>query len=106
VQTSADLDRVERVRDIDLIWCGSILTHLDASQWPRLLGLLRRVPRQERRSGDDDARAPTSSQAIRTTAWLPGLGLPSSRPTAREGSATTTTRDRKDMAFPSPPRPG
>ena len=38
VQTSTDIDRVERVRDIDLIWCGSILTHLDAPQWPRLLG--------------------------------------------------------------------
>jgi hypothetical protein len=38
VASSTDIGRVERVQDVDLIWCGSILTHLDAPQWPRLLG--------------------------------------------------------------------
>jgi len=33
-----DFDRLERLAGIDLIWCGSVLTHLAAAQWPRLLG--------------------------------------------------------------------
>lgn len=36
--SSADLGRLEHVREVDLLWCGSVLTHLDAPQWPRLLG--------------------------------------------------------------------
>jgi SAM-dependent methyltransferase len=38
VQTSADIDRMEQVRDVDLIWCGSVMTHLDAAQGELLLG--------------------------------------------------------------------
>ncbi len=37
VSGSTDLARLEPLRGVDLIWCGSVLTHLDAAQWPRLL---------------------------------------------------------------------
>jgi SAM-dependent methyltransferase len=36
--SSTDLGRLPSLRDVDLVWCGSVLTHLDADQWPRLLG--------------------------------------------------------------------
>ncbi|MFD1147834.1 class I SAM-dependent methyltransferase [Saccharothrix hoggarensis] len=32
-----DVDLIEQVHDVDLIWCGSVLTHLDAPQWTPLL---------------------------------------------------------------------
>ena len=38
VLATADLGALPPVRDVDAIWCGSVLTHLDAPDWPRLLG--------------------------------------------------------------------
>lgn len=32
-----DPDRIEQVTEVDLIWCGSVLTHIDASAWDTLL---------------------------------------------------------------------
>ncbi|MGC7093112.1 class I SAM-dependent methyltransferase [Amycolatopsis lurida] len=32
-----DPDHIEQVTDVDLIWCGSVLTHLDAPNWGPLL---------------------------------------------------------------------
>ena len=37
VPGSTDLAAMEPLREVDVIWCGSVLTHLDADQWPRLL---------------------------------------------------------------------
>ncbi|MFE9744192.1 class I SAM-dependent methyltransferase [Saccharothrix saharensis] len=34
---SVDVDLIEQVHDVDLIWCGSVLTHLDAPQWTPVL---------------------------------------------------------------------
>jgi trans-aconitate methyltransferase len=33
-----DQGQLADVRDVDLLWCGSVLTHLDAAKWPALLG--------------------------------------------------------------------
>jgi SAM-dependent methyltransferase len=43
VAGSTDFDRVERLHGIDLIWCGSVLTHLPAPQWQRLLAYFAEV---------------------------------------------------------------
>ncbi|MEV6909142.1 class I SAM-dependent methyltransferase [Amycolatopsis sp. NPDC051071] len=32
-----DVDHIEQVTEVDLLWCGSVLTHLDASNWGPLL---------------------------------------------------------------------
>jgi SAM-dependent methyltransferase len=40
VYSHADPERVELVGDFDLIWCGSLLTHLDAPRWEPFLRLL------------------------------------------------------------------
>lgn len=32
-----DVDDIEQVTDVDLLWCGSVLTHLDAPNWGPLL---------------------------------------------------------------------
>ena len=37
VPGTTDLARMEPLRDVDLIWCGSVLTHLDVPQWQELL---------------------------------------------------------------------
>lgn len=37
VTGAPDPDHIEQVTDVDLIWCGSVLTHLDAPQWGPLL---------------------------------------------------------------------
>lgn len=42
---STDPDLIEQVGDVDLIWCGSVLTHLDAPQWTPLLRYLARALR-------------------------------------------------------------
>lgn len=34
---AVDVDLIEQVHDVDLIWCGSVFTHLDAPQWGPLL---------------------------------------------------------------------
>jgi SAM-dependent methyltransferase len=34
---NVDVDLIPQVHDVDLIWCGSVLTHLDAPQWSPLL---------------------------------------------------------------------
>jgi SAM-dependent methyltransferase len=33
-----DAIRLADVRDVDLLWCGSVLTHLEAARWPAVLG--------------------------------------------------------------------
>lgn len=38
VTSATEIDRVERVQEVNLIWCGSVLTHLDEGQWPALIG--------------------------------------------------------------------
>jgi SAM-dependent methyltransferase len=43
VRTSTNIDHLEEVQDVDLVWCGSVLTHLDAPQWPRLLAYFARA---------------------------------------------------------------
>jgi SAM-dependent methyltransferase len=42
---STDPDLIEQVGDVDLIWCGSVLTHLDAPQWTPLLRYFARALR-------------------------------------------------------------
>jgi SAM-dependent methyltransferase len=42
---STDPDLIEQVGDIDLIWCGSVLTHLDHPQWTPLLRYFARALR-------------------------------------------------------------
>ncbi|WP_240687124.1 class I SAM-dependent methyltransferase [Amycolatopsis suaedae] len=37
VAGSADVDQIEQVTDIDLVWCGSVLTHLDVAGWTGVL---------------------------------------------------------------------
>jgi SAM-dependent methyltransferase len=38
IGASTDQGQLADVRDVDLLWCGSVLTHLDATKWPTLLG--------------------------------------------------------------------
>lgn len=45
VAASTDPDRIEQVGDIDLAWCGSVLTHLDAPEWTPLLRYFARALR-------------------------------------------------------------
>ena len=42
---STDPDLIEQVDDVDLIWCGSVVTHLDAPQWTPLLRYFARALR-------------------------------------------------------------
>jgi SAM-dependent methyltransferase len=43
VAGSTDLAAMDPPTEVDLIWCGSVLTHLDADQWPRLLAYFARA---------------------------------------------------------------
>lgn len=45
VAAATDPDLIEQVGDVDLIWCGSVLTHLDAPQWTPLLRYFARALR-------------------------------------------------------------
>jgi SAM-dependent methyltransferase len=40
-----DVENLELPREYDLIWCGSLLTHLDRSAWPEFLRLFLRALR-------------------------------------------------------------
>ncbi|NIH77550.1 class I SAM-dependent methyltransferase [Amycolatopsis viridis] len=40
---SGRIEEIPPVSDIDLIWCGSVLTHLDVPAWDALLGFFERV---------------------------------------------------------------
>ncbi|WP_228122464.1 class I SAM-dependent methyltransferase [Saccharothrix syringae] len=42
---SVDVDEIEQVREVDLVWCGSVLTHLDAPQWGPVLRYFARALR-------------------------------------------------------------
>lgn len=37
VYSAEDVRRVEMIRTFDLIWCGSLFTHLDRDRWPHFL---------------------------------------------------------------------
>lgn len=43
VYSDPDLSKVAFAERFDLIWCGSLLTHLDAPRWTELLALFERI---------------------------------------------------------------
>lgn len=43
IEGNPDISQIDQVTGIDLVWCGSVLTHLDAPRWAELWGYFHRA---------------------------------------------------------------